>query len=100
MASDGERPDLQALTALEDVLRHLESELAAWRRRALAAESKGVELTRALDADDTKSHSRQLEREGRELAGRIDLARGRVNDLIARLAFLEQQTEDGEANQP
>ncbi len=100
MASDGERPDLQALTALEDVLKNLESELAGWRRRALAAESKGVELSRALDADETKTHSRQLEKEGRELAGRIELARGRVNDLIARLAFLEQQTEDGEATQP
>ncbi len=100
MASDGERPDLQALTALEDVLKNLESELAGWRRRALAAESKGVELSRALDADETKTHSRQLEQEGRELAGRIDVARGRVNDLIARLAFLEQQTEDGEATQP
>ncbi len=100
MASDGERPDLQALTALEDVLKNLESELAGWRRRALAAESKGVELSRALDADETKTHSRQLEKEGRDLAGRIELARGRVNDLIARLAFLEQQTEDGEATQP
>ncbi len=100
MASDGERPDLQALTALEDVLKNLESELAGWRRRALAAESKGVELSRALDADETKTHSRQLEKDGRDRAGRIELARGRVNDLIARLAFLEQQTEDGEATQP
>ena len=100
MASDGERPDLRALTALEDMLRHLELELSGWRRRALAAETKGVELSRALDADETKTHSRQLEKEGRELAGRIEQARGRVNDLIARLSFLEQQSDEGEGNQP
>ena len=99
MASDGERADLKALTALEDVLRHLELELSAWRRRALAAESRGADLARALDADETKSHSRQLEKEGRELAGRLDQARGRVNDLIARLSFLEQQSDDGEGNE-
>ncbi len=100
MASDGERPDLKALTALEDVLRSLESELSTWRRRALAAESKGVELSRALDADETKTHSRQLEKEGRELAGRIEAARARVTDLIARLSFLEQQSDEGEGSQP
>ncbi len=100
MASDGERPDLKALSALEDVLRSLETELSAWRRRALAAESRGAELSRALDADDSKSHSRQLEKEGRELSGRLEQARSRVSDLIARLSFLEQQTDDGEGGAP
>ncbi len=99
MASDGERPDLRALTALEDVLKSLEAELASWRRRALAAESRGAELTRALDADDTKTHSRQVEKESRELAGRLEQARGRVNDLIARLSFLEQQSDEGQGDE-
>ncbi len=100
MVSDGERPDLKALSALEEVLRHLEAELSSWRRRALAAESRGAELTRALDADESKTHSRQVEKESRELAGRLEQARGRVNDLIARLSFLEQQSEDGQGEEP
>jgi hypothetical protein len=91
-----ERPDLAALAALEDVLRHLEAELAAWRRRALAGESRAAELLRALEAgDDAPSRSKQLEEQGRELAVRLDAARGRVNDMIARLAFLEQQSGNG-----
>jgi len=48
MASGGVRPDLEALLELEEVLRLLESELAGWRRRALAAEAKAAELGRAL----------------------------------------------------
>jgi hypothetical protein len=88
-----ERPDLSALAALEEVLRHLEAELAAWRRRALAGEARAAELLRALEAgDDAPSRSKQLEEHGRELAQRLEAARGRVNDLLARLAFLEQQS--------
>ena len=88
-----ERPDLAALAALEDMLRHLEAELAGWRRRALAGEARAAELLRVLEAgDDAPSRSKQLEEQGRELSQRLETARGRVTDLLARLAFLEQQS--------
>lgn len=94
--SGGERPDLEALEALEEVLRHLESELAGWRRRALAAESRGAELQRTLDqGDDAPSRSKVLETQNQELAQRVEHARGRVTDLLQRLRFLEQQSGNG-----
>ena len=46
MGSGGERPDLDALRELEEVLRHLADELGAWRRRALTAEARLAELAR------------------------------------------------------
>lgn len=88
-----ERPDLAALAALEDVLKNLESELAGWRRRALAGEARAAELLRMLEAgDDAPSRSKQLEETGRELQQRLEAAKGRVHDLLSRLAFLEQQS--------
>lgn len=88
----GERTDLAALDALQDVLRHLESELASWRRRALAGEARAAELLRVLEqGDDAPSRSKQLEEHGRELNDRLDAARGRVVSLLQRLEFLEQQ---------
>jgi hypothetical protein len=93
--SDGVRPDLEALRELEEVLLHLESELAGWRRRALAAEARAAELSRLLDQDDVPGRTRQLEEEKRGLAQRLALARSRVSDLLSRLTFLEQQSGDG-----
>jgi len=94
--SDAERPDLAALEALEEMLRLLEAELASWRRRALAAESRAADLLRTLEqGDDAPSRSRQLEDRGNELEQRLEHARARVGDLIARLAFLEEQADDG-----
>lgn len=88
-----ERPDLAALAALEDVLKNLESELAGWRRRALAGEARAADLLRMLEAgDDAPSRSKQLEETGRELQQRLEAAKGRVHDLLSRLAFLEQQS--------
>ena len=90
MGSAAERPDIQALRELEEVLRHFESELAGWRRRALAAEQRlsdsegGVApLNPGLDA------------ENQDLAQRLQLARTRVGDLLDRLRFLEQQRGNG-----
>lgn len=96
MASGGVRPDLEALLELEEVLRLLESELAGWRRRALAAEAKAAELGRALgEGDEAPTRSRKLEEENRALEQRLTMARSRVSDLLSRLAFLEQQSGNG-----
>ena len=93
MASGAERPDLDALRELEEVLRHFESELAGWRRRALAAEQKLADAGPA--AQTTLPGTSRLEDENRELARRLQDARGRVADLLDRLRFLEQQRGNG-----
>jgi hypothetical protein len=96
MASGVARPDLEALRELEEVLRLLESELAGWRRRALAGEAKAAELGRVLEeGDDAPTRSQHLEEENRALEQRLTMARSRVSDLLSRLAFLEQQSGNG-----
>jgi len=89
MASGGERPDLEALNELEEVLRHFETELAGWRRRALAAEQR-LSDSAGAGAEASPGASR-LEAENRELSQRLQHARSRVSDLLERLRFLEQQ---------
>ena len=92
MASGGERPDLDALRELDEVLKHLESELAAWRRRALSAESR---LADSGQSPDGQPHPQGLEDENRALQLRLTSAKGRVGDLIDRLRFLEEQQGNG-----
>lgn len=89
MVSGGERPDLDALRELEEVVRHFEAELASWRRRALSAEAK---LTDVSGGEAGASLSR-LEDENRAMAQRLQAARGRLGELLDRLRFLEQQQE-------
>jgi hypothetical protein len=94
MASGGERPDLEALKELDEVLRHLEAELASWRRRALSAESRLAEPGAAARAD-APSRSRELEDENRMLQDRLAGAKTRVGELLDRMRFLEEQRHPG-----
>lgn len=101
MASNYERPDLPALAELEQLLRHLGDEVAGWRRRTLKAEAElqeartrggviaGPELLQA------KQRVIDLEVENQALRQRIESARGRLQSLSSRLAFLE--SEEGAA---
>jgi predicted nuclease with TOPRIM domain len=98
VASGAERPDLQALAELEQVLRHLEGELANWRRRALISESRVTELAAASDGSAAADRVRALEEENSTLQQRLDAIRGRVHELLDRLTFLEQQRGSGEAD--
>ncbi len=92
MASGGERPDLEALRELEDVLRLLTEELAGWRRRALTAESRVAESARFADGDGAGvARIEALEEENRGLERRLVSARGQVQEILGRLRFLEQQ---------
>ena len=91
MASGAERPELEALRELEEVLRHLEHELATWRRRALAAESR---LAEGGDGD-ANDKTQALEDENRTLSQRLVAAKGRLGDLLDRLRFLEEQQGNG-----
>lgn len=97
MASGAERPDLDALRELEEVLRHFESELAGWRRRALAAEQRLGEQSGqgGQGVQGVQGATSRLEDENRELARRLQHARSRVADLLDRLRFLEQQRGNG-----
>jgi hypothetical protein len=90
MGSAGERPDLDALHELEEVLRHLSEELAAWRRRALTAEARVSDQSRASGGDG-EHRLRDLEEGNRILEQRLEAARLRVTELVGRLDFLEQQ---------
>ena len=112
---DGERADGRVLDQLETILRHVADELAGWRARALKAEGDLKELTaRASTAGagaggggagpgwkaDPESRNRiaDLEQENRALRQRVEAARVRVHDLLARLTFLEEQAREGGGN--
>lgn len=85
---DGERADLRALDQLEAVLRELGEEMATWRARALKAEpSRG-------SGGGGGARSPELESENRQLRGRLEAARVRVQELVTRLAFLEEQSRE------
>ena len=96
MASGGERPDLEALKELGEVLQHLEAELAGWRRRALGAEAK---LAEAGMGGDMPPRSKELEDQNRVLEQRLTGAKALVGDIVERLRFLEQQQGNGETGQ-
>ena len=87
MSYDG-RPEFQALDELQEILRHVTDELAAWRRRAQRAEG-------ALGAGhDVLAHRErvvELETSNRVLTERLEAARAQIEDLMKRLQFLEEQ---------
>ena len=114
MESDSARPELRAWRELEQLVRHLGEELAAFRRRALqaearlrAAEGDGAAAATAAAAALTASppavapagaapaarpeRVAELERENAELRARLDRATGRTQEMLDRLRFLRQQ---------
>lgn len=95
--SDAERPDIDALAELEEVVSRLTEELAGWRKRALAAEQDRTARTATTDAVSGRERQRELEAANRELVKRLDAATERVKAILARLTFLEEQAarEDG-----
>jgi len=96
--SNAERPEIQALTELERVLQHVKDELASWRRRALKAEARRAEMGIDHDVVATRERIRELELENEQTNGRLQAARTRVDDLLVRLKFLEEQVRlEGQA---
>ena len=83
-----ERPEFRALADLQDVLRHVTDELSAWRRRAQRAEGA---LGAGHDVVAHRERVLELEASNRDLTERLEAARGRVEDLVKRLQFLEEQ---------
>ena len=98
-----ERPDFRALDELEQLLRHVGEELAAWRRRSLKAEAELSEYrtkgTGPAGPELLQARQRviEVEMENQQLRQRIEAARERVATIESRLTFLSQDREDGAA---
>lgn len=100
--SDNERPDLQALEELEQLVRALGEEVAVWRRRGQMAEGRlretehrlrDVEAALASGTPPQNERVTELEREAAELRDRLDAAAERTRILLGRTQFLRQQHE-------
>lgn len=109
MGSSGERLDAVALDQLESTIRHVAEELAGWRARALKSEAEarhgpgagsapaaGAQtsrpaLTIARPDPELRTRMAEMEAENRALRQRVEATRARLQDLMARLAFLEEQ---------
>jgi cell shape-determining protein MreC len=93
--SDNERPEQRAFRQLDGLVHHLADELAAFRRRALQAESRLKELEAAGAAGDPAvqmgSRVMDLERENERLREQLDTARHHADQMLDRVRFLRQQ---------
>jgi len=89
--SPDERPELRTLRELEDVADLVAGELSAFRARALKAEAACEELQAEADMIGSRTRIHDLESENQALHLRVDTARGRVEQLVRRLRFLEDQ---------
>ena len=103
--SDSARPDIAAFRELEQLIRALGDEMAAWRRRAHEAESRLRATEDRLARDGTPVQAAApippsnaaLQRENEELRQRLEAARQRTRQLMDRVRFLRQQHEMGSA---
>ena len=94
--SESENPEFVALAGLEDVIKHVSEELGSWRRRALKAEGDRSEMGPGHDVVSLKERIVSLEGQNQELESRLDAARSRLQDLLKRLRFLEEQASVGQ----
>ncbi|MDP9202932.1 MAG: hypothetical protein M3P26_13520 [Gemmatimonadota bacterium] len=96
--SDSARPERAAFAELEQLVKHLGDELAAFRRRALQAEArlKGLESTGAKGIVSPE-RVQYLERENAGLTSRLEAARARTQQMIDRVRFLRQQHDGAPA---
>ena len=94
--SGNDRPEHRAFAELETLVHHLGEELAAFRRRALLAESQ---LKDAGGSHATKGKGpladrlAELETENATLRTRVTRAEERVRQMMDRLRFLRQQLQ-------
>jgi phosphate uptake regulator len=92
-----ERP-LAAFAELQALVRHLGEELAAFRGRALSAESRLRAVAERLGDEGIESAERvgELERENEELRRRLAIAGEQARQMFERLRFLRQQQDGSE----
>jgi hypothetical protein len=96
-ASDSERPEQTAFRELAAHVRRLGQELEATRQRAAVAERRLRDLGDGGDGGDpagrvSAERVAELERENRELRGRLAAAGERTRAMLERVRFLRQQT--------
>jgi hypothetical protein len=95
LESDRVRPEALAFRELTQVVRHLEGELAGFRRRALQAEGRVKELESYAGAASEGRDGPALARENAELRKRLDEATRRIAALLERVRFVRQQHHRG-----
>jgi predicted RNase H-like nuclease (RuvC/YqgF family) len=89
--SDNVRPE-KAFAELQQLVRHLGDELAAFRRRALQAEAKVKEFDSAGSVGSVSPQRIQkLEKENAMLNKRLSSAKTRTRQMVERARFLRQQ---------
>ena len=93
MASDSERPDIEAFQELQQLVRHLGDELASFRRRALGAEARVKALEASSGGRINPERMEKLEVENAVLRQRLESARTRTRQVLDRVRFLRQQHE-------
>jgi len=89
--SNDDRPEFTALDELERVITGLSGELSSWRKRALKAEGEQAALDAGYDAVANRERILELESRNADLELRLTAARDRINELLSRLRFLEEQ---------
>lgn len=96
--SDNAQADNHAIQELDTLVRHLADELAAFRRRALTAESRLKEVEShegGAMALDLSARLNQLEEENEKLRSKLDDAAARTKQMLDRVRFLRQQAQTG-----
>jgi hypothetical protein len=94
--SGNDRPEQRAFAELETLVRHLGEELAAFRRRALVAESQVRDAGQGQPArgkGPLADRLEELEAENEKLRTRVTRAEERVRQMMERLRFLRQQLQ-------
>jgi predicted RNase H-like nuclease (RuvC/YqgF family) len=96
--SDPAQANTDAIQELEVLVRHLAEELAAFRRRALMAESRLKEVESnegGVIALDLSARVTQLENENEQLRNKLQAATDRTKQMLDRVRFLRQQAQRG-----
>ena len=88
------RPEVAAFRDLAQLVRHLEDELASFRRRALSAEARLKELESSAGGESVDASA--LKRENADLTNRLEVATLRTQALVDRVRFVRQQATKGE----
>ena len=88
------RPEVAAFQDLALLVRHLEDELAAFRRRALSAEARVKELEASVGGEPSDMSA--LKQENAQMKERVDAATARTRQLLERVRFVRQQATKGE----
>ena len=88
------RSEIAAFQDLAQLVRHLEDELASFRRRALAAEARVKELESSVGSDPVDVA--ELRAENGQLKERLDAAKARTAQVLDRVRFVRQQATKGD----